>query len=206
MKIKTLFAKALRVVLQPPAIKNSKINKKAKICSGSQINNSILGKYSYIGHDVFVLNATIGPFCSIADNCRIGGHEHDYKMVSVSPVFFDGKNILKKNFSNFIEEKTKPITIGADVWIGAGSIIKSGVSIGTGAIVGAGSVVTHDVPPYEIWAGNPAKKIKNRFEERLKTKLLESKWWELSDCEIENIAGIFNSPLDFIDKIDVADK
>lgn len=54
--------------------------------------------------------------------------------------------------------------IGDDVWIGTGSIILSGVHVGDGAIIAAGSVVTKDIPPYEIWGGNPAVRIKNRFD------------------------------------------
>lgn len=54
------------------------------------------------------------------------------------------------------------LTIGEDAFIGVGSIILGVTSIGKGAIVGAGSVLTKDVPEYEIWAGNPAKKIGER--------------------------------------------
>lgn len=54
----------------------------------------------------------------------------------------------------------KPIRIENDAWIGAGSIIMNGVSIGECAVVGAGSVVTKDVAPYTIVAGNPAKFIR----------------------------------------------
>ena len=55
----------------------------------------------------------------------------------------------------------KPIHIGKRVWIGSGSIVLPGVSIGDNSIVGANSVVTKDVPPNTIYAGNPAKFIKN---------------------------------------------
>ena len=58
-----------------------------------------------------------------------------------------------------------PIIFEDDVWIGANAIILSGVTIGEGAIIGAGSVVTKNVEPYTIFAGNPAKKIKMRFTE-----------------------------------------
>lgn len=55
--------------------------------------------------------------------------------------------------------KTKPIIIGDDVFIGARAIILKGVHIGTGAVIGAGSVVTKDVLPHTIVAGNPAKPV-----------------------------------------------
>ncbi len=54
----------------------------------------------------------------------------------------------------------KAVTIGNHVFIGAGSIVLKGVTVGDNAIIGAGSVVTKDIPAGEIWAGNPARKIK----------------------------------------------
>ena len=177
MDIKRLIAKGLRNVLQPPALTNSTIDKKSKICSGTNINDSTMDRYSYIGHDCFVLRSKIGPFVSIADNCRIGGGGHPLDRVSTSPVFHEGKNILKKNFASFPMENAAQTVIGADVWIAADVVVLSGVNIGVGAVVGTGSVVTKDIPPYEIWAGNPARKIRDRFDEDTKNKLLESQWW-----------------------------
>ena len=54
--------------------------------------------------------------------------------------------------------------IGHDVWIGYRAIILPGVIVGDGAIIGAGSIVTKDVAPYSIVAGNPARHIRYRFE------------------------------------------
>jgi serine acetyltransferase len=78
--------------------------------------------------------------------------------------------------------------IGNDVWIGAHVCVKQGVSIGDGAVVGAGSVVTHDIPPYSIAYGIPAKVIKKRFENEEKEKLIkESGFWELEPEEAKQI-------------------
>ena len=63
-------------------------------------------------------------------------------------------------------EKTRPITIGNDVWIGARVVLLPGVQIGNGCIIGAGSVVTKNVPDYEIWAGNPAHFIRSRIVDK----------------------------------------
>ena len=70
---------------------------------------------------------------------------------------------------------------GNDVWIGRGAFIKNGLTLGDGCGIGARSVVTKDVPPYAIVAGNPAKLIRYRFSEDIIEKLLELKWWELDD-------------------------
>ena len=57
-------------------------------------------------------------------------------------------------------EMCKPITIGNDVWLAGGVIILPGVTVGNGSTVGAGSVVTKDVEPYTVVAGNPARVIR----------------------------------------------
>ena len=112
----------------------------------------------------------------------IGGGRHPINWVSTSPVFYKGKNVLKKNFSNenFLESKKTVVDNG--VWIGSNVLIKGGVHIANGVIVGMGSIVTKDIPPYEIWAGNPAKLIKKRFSNKIIEELEKSKWWEESDC------------------------
>ncbi len=68
--------------------------------------------------------------------------------------------------------------VGSDVWTCAGSFMLSGITIGDGAIVAAGAVVTKDVPPYAIVAGNPAKVVKYRFTPEQIEALLEIKWWD----------------------------
>lgn len=201
MDIKRNFAKAMRVLLQPPALTQCRLDKRSKVCSGTQMNYSVMEKYSYIGYNCFVLNAHIGSFVSIADNCRIGGASHPIERVSGSPVFHKGKNILKKNFADFENHEAENITIGNDVWIGAGATVMSGVTIGTGAVIGAGSIVTKDVPPYEIWVGNPAHKLRDRFNDDIKEGLLNSEWWNWPEEKIEKYACLFDDPEKFLESI-----
>ncbi len=61
--------------------------------------------------------------------------------------------------------RNDPVEIGDDVWIGYGAVVLSGVTVGRGAVVAAGAVVTTDVPPYGIVAGNPAELVGVRFSE-----------------------------------------
>lgn len=58
-------------------------------------------------------------------------------------------------------ELARPVTIGAKTWVGGGAIIVAGVTIGEGVTIGAGSVVTKDIPPYVLAAGNPCRVIRS---------------------------------------------
>ena len=108
----------------------------------------------------------IGHFCSIASEvCFLLGGGH--KMTCLSTFPFE-----KLIFNVPYEATTKgPIIVQDDVWIGHGCIILSGVTIGQGAVIGAGSVVSKDIPPYAIFAGN--RIIKYRFEQTIIQKLLK---------------------------------
>lgn len=190
-KIRYMFSRAIS--RKPSAKKNSKIDKTAAVGNGAQIVNSTIGRYTYI-YESKLINTDVGSFCSIAADCTIGGGSHPTNWVSTSPVFYSGKNSLKKNFSVNVYDEFKKTIIENDVWIGSKCLIKSGVKIGNGAIVGMGSVVTHDIPPYEIWAGNPARKISNRFSDDITKELCKNKWWEMDDKTLVKLGKYFNNP------------
>jgi acetyltransferase-like isoleucine patch superfamily enzyme len=121
---------------------------------------------------------TIGAFCSIAGFVYIISGNHNIKLPST---YQTSSGIYSAIFKNNLGKK-RPIIIGNDVWIGTHAIILSGVTIGDGAIIGAGSIVTKNVEPYSIVAGTPARYIKSRFNDpKIINKLMEMKWWELSD-------------------------
>lgn len=179
-KIIYYIAKCIKKI-QLPAIKNSEIHKTSEICSAAHIVGCQIDRYSYIGNNCTVINCKIGAFCSIADFCIIGGAAHPTQFVSSSPVFLKGKNCMKTNFSKHIFEPSKTTYIGNDVWLGNSCLIKAGISIGDGAVIGMGSVVTKDVSPYTIVAGNPAREIRKRFNPEIIDKLCKLSWWKWDD-------------------------
>ena len=124
------------------------------------VGNNTYGTINAISYGNKDEQLSIGNYCSIAGNVffLLSG-EHDYHRLSTYP--FDRK-ILNGDVESICRG---PIVIDDDVWIGFGCIILSGVHIGRGAVIGAGSVVTKDVPPYAIFAGN--RIIKYRFSDKI---------------------------------------
>lgn len=175
------------------------VDKTAAICSGVRFYRGKIGKYSYIGNNSFVSDTDIGCFTSISTDCYIGGTSHPTDWVSTSPVFHKWENIMKKNFARHEFEIFKRTTIGNDVWIGNRVMIKAGVKISDGAVVGMGSIVTKDIGPYEIWAGNPARLIRKRFDDETIDALEKMKWWEWDDNKIEKYADKFTVPSELIE-------
>lgn len=198
--IKYLIAKFLKKI-RLASVKNSKIARTSKVGAGSNVANTTMGRYSFCGYDCDINNAVIGSFCSIASNVRIGGAMHPVDWVSMSPVFYSGRDSVRKKFSQFDRPADKTTNIGSDVWIGDGAIIKQGVNIGVGAVIGMGSIVTKDVPPYTIVAGNPAHPIRKRFSDDVISRLLDSRWWEKSDKELESLAADIKDPEAFLNKL-----
>lgn len=91
------------------AIRNSYIDATSKVESGSQFVNSRMNKYSFCGYDCQIVNCRIGMFCSIADNVKIGGARHPIEWVSTSPVFYSGRDSVKKKFSTFDRDEDKKL-------------------------------------------------------------------------------------------------
>ena len=140
-----------------------------------------------VGHDVFigydcyfgVRNIKIGNYVQLAPKVAITGGDHLIEIV--------GTPIIKTGLESFRDVQTaqKGVTIQDDVWIGWAAVIMDGVTIGEGSVVGAGSIVTKDIPPYSIYAGCPARKIRDRFKslaERLEhSKKISGTWHLLVD-------------------------
>jgi acetyltransferase-like isoleucine patch superfamily enzyme len=120
------------------------------------------GKHIHIGESVFINFDCV--FLDGAD-VRIG----DGSVIAPRVQFLTAGHPVEPERRTWFDESgariggwaiNKPITIGKDCWIGAGAIILGGVSIGDGSTIGAGSVVTRDVPPGVVAAGNPCRVIR----------------------------------------------
>lgn len=183
------------------SILHSQIASTSKVEAQSHIVHSKIGEFSIISYGTEILYCEIGSFSSIASQVKIGGAMHPMDWVSTSPVFYEGRDSLKTKFSTHSKPPTKKTMIGHDVWVGDNALIKQGVTIGTGAVVGMGSVVTSNVEPYSIVAGNPARLIRMRFDEATCKSLLASKWWELPSEELQACAQYFNQPQIFLEKM-----
>ena len=167
---------------------------------GCKLSNSQIGSHTYMGNSCCFSNAKIGKFCSISQNVRMAIGRHPTSIyVSTSPLFYAERSYLGKgwNIDKKFEEYTKTdngysLEIGNDVWIGMNVTILEGIKIGDGAIVAACSCVVKDVPPFAVVGGVPARIIKYRFSEDEIESLINLRWWDWTDEEINKAASKFS--------------
>ncbi|MBR5623403.1 CatB-related O-acetyltransferase [bacterium] len=154
----------------------------------------IIGRNTYVGvgSSISDKRTRIGNFCSVASNVVIGATSHPTDFLSTSPLFYndmrtvtDGLVIPEDKRVDFTY--SRPVVIGNDVWIGINAVIMNGVTIGDGAIIGAGAIVTHDVPPYAVALGVPARVVRYRFDEETIRRLLKARWWDQPDEVIASL-------------------
>ena len=152
----------------------------------SYINDSSIGAFTYTGINTTVNFSHIGRFCSIGRNVDIGGVDHDYHRITTLSeerfIQLSGLSIETES-----ENTISRCSIGNDVWIAAGAQILNPVKIGDGAVIGAGAIVTHDVPPYAIAVGVPARVIGYRCNKQLIDVLLSIQWWGLPIEVLKNV-------------------
>jgi acetyltransferase-like isoleucine patch superfamily enzyme len=125
-------------------------------------NSIVIGKNFYIGKfSQIECDVEIGANVIFASHVAlIGRYDHHYQQLGV-PIRLAAQ--IKDNDYNW-KGLSQKIIIEDDVWVGHGSLILSGIKIAQGSIIAAGSIVTKDVQPFSIYAGAPAKKIGDRFE------------------------------------------
>jgi acetyltransferase-like isoleucine patch superfamily enzyme len=113
---------------------------------------SRIGRYAYLGPGFACQGPiVVGDLCMIAADCRVVGADHAFDK-ACTPTRL-GRPAMPRRVTVF----------GADAWIGERVTIREGVTIGAGAVVGSGAMVVHDVAPYTVVAGTPARVLRERF-------------------------------------------
>ena len=169
-------------------IRFSQLAEKVEIGRRNTIDHAYIGKSTYTGEFCIIKHCEIGKYCSISWNVSIGGANHQIERISSAPLHRVIEGIKLEDYKSFNEE----VLIGNDVWIGSGVSILRGVTIGDGAVIAAGAVVTKNVPPYAIVGGVPARILKYRFDEVIIEELLQIKWWEWPQEDINKSKELFD--------------
>ena len=123
----------------------------------------------------------IGRFCAIASGVRflMPGANHADLGPSTFPFGIFGPPWAERTMDLVMSAPSRGDTVvGNDVWFGYQALVMPGVRVGHGAVVAAASVVASDVPPYAIVAGNPARVVRNRYDEADVERLLRAAWWD----------------------------
>ncbi|MEP9398540.1 CatB-related O-acetyltransferase [Mesorhizobium sp. KR2-14] len=140
------------------------------------VEKCILHHYPFIGDRL-----VIGRYCAIAEGAKfvMNGANHAMSGFSTYPFNIFGSG-WEEGFdpATWSQELRGDTVVGNDVWIGMEALVMPGVTVGHGAIVAARAVVSRDVPPYAIVAGNPAKVVKTRFDPDTVERLLAVAWWD----------------------------
>ena len=160
-----------------------------------------IGRYCSINGSARILNnhpveyVTTSPILDYRSFCTYEGYKRRRKYCSKYGLYFNNHPFEDSSIRN-----NRPVEIGNDVWIGSNVIILPGVKIGDGAIVAAGAVVTHNVQPYSIVGGVPARLIRKRFSDDIIRKMLKIAWWNWEPDKIERNLELFFQPEKFVEK------
>jgi acetyltransferase-like isoleucine patch superfamily enzyme len=156
-----------------------------------------LGAFSY-SYSVLPPRLETGRYCSIAAGVTVPRPRHPVDAATTSPCLYDDRFQLTAarladagapgGLAAGLDTTQPPLPrIGHDVWIGLGAVLLPGVTIATGAVVAAHAVVTRDVPPYALVAGNPARHVRDRLPGEVAERLLASAWWRFAPEQLKGL-------------------
>lgn len=209
------FIESLGIILRPSCIESVKHSRKLEV-----FDNTLWEKHSIWTRDFRPVSLlmhsycrsplagkiTVGRYSSIGRSVKVMGFQHPYDRITTSPITYERRDSEAWKHLGYHNESVTPsrkqatVHIGHDCWIGEGVLIKPGLTIGIGSIIGANSVVTKNVEPFEIVAGNPARVVKRRFSEQIIATLTTARWWEFDLAKIPNI-DFSQSPDKIVDEL-----
>jgi phosphonate metabolism protein (transferase hexapeptide repeat family) len=162
-------------------LKSSKLGRYVVVAERVILREVAVGDFSYFERHAEAIYTGIGKFCSIAANTRINALEHPIERMTQHKVSYRPNEYFRwlgveADFK--ARRQRKRVRIGHDVWVGHGAVILPGVRIGNGAVIGANAVVTHNVDAYEIMAGVPARRLRQRFLPEISERIEALAWWD----------------------------
>ena len=125
---------------------------------------------------------TIGNYCSIAFESVLVVEGGDFPPPSRR------RATIRRIESSETPGSVPEVRLGNDVWVGRGACILPGVTVGDGAAIGAYAVVSEDVRPYAVVAGNPGREVKRRFDDPIVAALQRIRWWDWPEAVVRDRA------------------
>ena len=190
-----------RPLIHPTSrVKNCTFGAYVEVGDHCVLEETYLGDYTYLFGGNDVIYSEIGKFNSIATGVRINPVQHPAKFRAAAHHFTYRCSHygLGPDDDSLIEwRRCSRVKTGHDVWIGHNAVVMGGVTVGDGAVIGAGAVVTHDVRPYEIVGGVPARHIGWRYEEDIIAALRRIRWWDWSHEELSARLRDFDDVVSF---------
>jgi len=161
---------------------------------GHRLKDCTIGAFTYLNAAgmTSAYRCRIGRYVQVAESVIIGPPEHPLEGFSTHPFAFTRPKYMPNLYSlpdfarlapeeqpgpSYVDTVPSDTYIGHEVYLCARTLIKRGVRIGDGAVIGAGAIVTHDIPPYAIAVGTPARVKRLRFPEKLVERFLKLQWW-----------------------------
>ena len=204
------FTKTLRAdepLIHPSCVvKDCVFGAYVELGNGCVVTESEIGDYTYLFADNDVYCSFVGKFNSIATGVRLNPVQHPMRERAAAHhlTYRAAHYGLGEDDPAIIHwRRGMRVTTGNDVWIGHNAIVMGGVTLGDGAVVAAGAVVTHDVAPYEIVGGVPARHMGWRYDAETIAALLRIRWWDWSHEELKERLKDFNDVPAFLQKYDV---
>lgn len=179
---------SLQPLIHPTSVaKNCTLGEYTELGDHCVLEETVLGAYSYCFGYNDIIYSEIGKFASLATGVRINPVQHPAHTRAAAHHFTyrcDHYGFGPDDETVTEWRRNNRVTVGHDVWMGHNAVVMGGVSVGDGAVIAAGAVVTHDVRPFEIVGGVPARHIGWRYEPGIIAAMQRIAWWNWSYEEL----------------------